>query len=149
MFADACGVTLSTISRLSRQVTVPQPETLVQFAERLPKEQAATLCAAWLTDLLPPNLTYLIRIAANAPDSPAALQDARPDAWAQLDQPTRDALSVLAELAVHSADARDFLLSTAAFLRGESSLSKNAETAVTLASAKASKARQAKPSTRK
>ena len=149
MFADACGVTLSTISRLSRQVTVPQPETLAQFAERLPREQAATLCAAWLTDLLPPNLTYLIRIAANAPDSPNSMHDARPDAWAQLDQPTRDALSVLAELAVRSSEARDFLLSTAAFLRGEQVLSIEAETAVNLATAKVSRTRPTKPSTRK
>jgi len=136
MFADVCGVTLSTVSRLTRQVTAPQPETLAQFAERLPKDQAATLCAAWLTDLLPPNLTYLIRIAANAPDSPAAMHEARPDVWAQLDQPTRAALATLADLAVRSAAARDFLLSTAAFLRGESVLSKEAEAVVKLASEK-------------
>ena len=145
MFADACGVTLSTISRLTRQVTVPQPETLAQFADRLPREQAATLCASWLTDLLPPNLTYLIRIAAEAPDSPDVMHDALPSAWTQLDRPTRDALDTLAALAVRSAEARDALISTAACLRGETALSRAAETAVSLASAQA---RKAKPPTR-
>ena len=147
MFAEACGVTLSTISRLTRQVTVPQPETLAQFAERLPKDQAATLCAAWLTDLLPPNLTYLIRIAANAPDSPSALHDARPDAWVQLDQPTRAALETLAELAVRSVEARDFLISTAAFIRPETALSPEATMAVEIA--KTRTAGQRKSPTRK
>lgn len=144
-FADACGITLSTISRLTREVTQPQPDTLTQFAERLPREEAATLCAAWLTDLLPPQLTYLVRIAAGAPDAPSMIEDtaARPDTWSQLDHQTRSALDTLADLAVRSVEAREAIISAAAYVRGDSMLTPTAAAAVSIARADAS--RRAKP----
>jgi hypothetical protein len=146
-FAESAGLGQSTVSRLLRDLFQAHGETIATLASHLPREQAAGLCAAWLNDLIPPQLQYSVSITlTDAPNAMILQEGKEPRVWAELDQETRAAIEQLAALTVRSPDARDALVSTAAFLRGESFLSPEAETAVELASAQA---RKAKPPTRK
>ena len=148
-FAGACGIDQGTLSRLLRGKVSPAATSLETMAKHLPTDQSSTLCAAWLSDLVPPQLMYAITIRLSDEPSAMIMQDAQRAAWDELDRETKSALDHLAGLAMRSPEARAALVSTAAFLRGEPVLSIEAETAVNLASAKVSKARPTKPSTRK
>lgn len=143
-FAEACGVDQGTLSRLLRGKVSPAAVTLQTMAEHLPAELSAKLCAAWLEDLVPPQLIYAIKISLSHEPNAMILQDAPRSAWQDLDRETRSALDQLATLAIRSPEARDALVSAAAFLRGETVLSQAAESAVALAAAQTRKAKTPK-----
>lgn len=149
-FAEVAGLGQSTVSRLLRDLFQAHGETIATLATHLPTDQAAGLCAAWLNDLIPPQLQYTVNITLSDAPKAMILQDAKePRVWAELDQETRAAIEQLAALTITSPDARVAIVSTAALLRGERTLSAEAETAVNLATAKVSKTRPTKSSTRK
>ena len=144
-FAGACGVDQGTLSRLLRGKFSPASTTLETMAANLPTEQAGVLCAAWLEDLVPPQLICAISISLSHEVAAQVPRHAAKSAWADCDHETRTALEELAALSVRSPEARDALISAAAFVRGDSVLSPTAAAAVSIA--RSAKSRQAKPST--
>lgn len=145
-FAEAAGLGQSTVSRLLRDLFQAHAETIATIATHLPADQSAPLCAAWLEDMVPPQLIYAIRIGLSQEPSASILREPLKSPWQDLDLETRSALDHLAKLAIQSADARNALVSTANYLRGDPVLTPEAETAVEIAK---DRARKAKPSTRK
>lgn len=116
-FADASSVNAGTISRLVREETVPGAETIQSFAQHLSASTAASLCGAWLRDLIPGPIRNDIGVWLARDVHSRHLKQPAPTCIDQLDPDTRDAIQFLASLALDSADARLALSHTAAFLR--------------------------------
>jgi len=136
-FAESAGVDQGTLSRLQRGKFTPAASTIASFAANLPIEQAASLCAAWMEDLVPPQLIYAVRISLSHEGEAMILRDAPKTPWADCDQQTRTALDELAALSVRSPEAREALISAAAFVRGDAPLSSAAQTALAVADSRA------------
>jgi len=136
-FSEAAGLNQSTISRIIRDLFQAHSGTIATMAEHLPTEQAASLCAAWMEDLVPPQLIYAVRISLSHEGEAMILRDAPKTPWADCDQQTRTALDELAALSIRSPEARDALISAAAFVRGDTPLSSAAQTALAVAESRA------------
>ena len=139
-FAQASGVGESTVSRLVRDLFTAHAETVSTLADHLPTEQAASLCAAWLEDLVPQPLVYAVTVRLTSASEAMVMRDADTrDPLADLDAPTRSAITDLAQLSIRSPEARDAIISAAAFVRGEATLSTAAAVAVQAAQGRARK----------
>lgn len=143
--SQAAGLSQSTVSRIIRDLFQAHSGTIATMAANLPADQAASICAAWLEDLVPPQLICAISISLSHEVAAQVPRHAAKSAWADCDHETRTALEELAALSVRSPEARDALISAAAFVRGDSVLSPTAAAAVSIA--RSAKSRQAKPST--
>jgi hypothetical protein len=84
--------------------------------------------------MVPAELIYAVSITLTDEPTPMILRDAPADGpWADIDAATRQALTELAHLSIVSPDAREALISAAAFVRGDTPLSPAAAAAVSIA----------------
>ena len=107
-FADACGLSQSTVWRLLNDKVLPDSSTLERLCQFLPDSESADLLVAYVLDQIPENLRSIVQI------SPAQIDSAQLDDYAQiiasLPKHVRDALLAIARECREDADFAQFIL---------------------------------------